>query len=119
MAQGELDETLEDFAVRYRAQGEKVVAAECVSRLNDRHYGQWLTLHKPFRRCLDLVDEAQLAKVLPQYRYLAMAHLNGYGADDAEVDRELKVEGHSRAAAQSIKDMLAAGLPCRKGPGAA
>ena len=92
------------------AEGEKVVAAECVSRLSDRHYGQWLTLHKPFRRCLDLVDEAQLAKVPPQYRYLAMAYLNGYGADDAEVDRELKVEGHSRAAAQSIRDMLAANL---------
>ncbi|CAJ1413326.1 unnamed protein product, partial [Effrenium voratum] len=109
-AQGEPDETLEDFTIRYKVQGEKVVAAECVSRLSDRHYGQWLTLHKPFRRCLDLVDEAQLAKVPPQYRYLAMAHLNGYGADDAEVDRELKVEGHSRAASQSIKDMLAANL---------
>ena len=109
-AQGEPDETLEDFAVRYKVQGEKVVAAECVSRLSDRHYGQWLTLHKPFRRCLDLVDEAQLAKVPPQYRYLAMAYLDGYGADDAEVDRELKVEGHSRAAAQSIRDMLAANL---------
>ena len=115
---GEPDETWEDFAVRYRAQSEKVVAAECVSRLNDRRYGQWLTLHKPFRRCLDLVDEAQLAKVPPQYRYLAMAHLNGYGADDAEVDRELKVEGHSRSAehqghacGQPGSD---SGLPCRK-----
>ena len=37
-----------------------------------------------------------------------MAFLNGYGRNPEEVDRELKVEGHGRAAAQSIKDMLAA-----------
>ena len=120
-AQGEPDETLEDFAIRYKVQGEKVVAAECVSRLSDRHYGQWLTLHKVFRRCLDLVDEAQLAKVPPQYRYLAMAYLNGYGADDAEVDRELtqpsrSAEHQGHACGQLGSD---SGLPCRKDPGSA
>ena len=107
-AQGQEGETLGEFAARYKMEGEKVVAADLVSRLSDKHYGQWLTLHKPFRHLRDLVDDAQLAKVPTQHRYLAMAFLNGYGRNVEEVDHELRVEGHSRAAAQSIKDMLAA-----------
>ena len=42
-------QTLEDFAASYRMQGEKVVAAETVSKFNDRFFGQWLMLHVPFR----------------------------------------------------------------------
>ena len=41
-------EALGEFAARYEMEGEKVVAADLVSRLSDKHYGQWLTLHKPF-----------------------------------------------------------------------
>ena len=106
--QGEPEETLEAFARRYRPQGEKVVAAEMLSRLSDRHYGQRLVLFKPFRRLGDFVNAAQLAKVPQQHRYLAMALLNGELQDEREIDDELKVEGHSRAASDSIKAMIAA-----------
>ena len=106
--QGEPEETLEAFARRYRPQGEKVVAAEMLSRLSDRHYGQRLVLFKPFRRLGDFVNAAQLAKVPQQHRYLAMALLNGELQDEREIDDELKVEGHSRAASESIKAMIAA-----------
>ena len=66
---GEPEESLESFARRYQSQGEKVVAAEMLSRLSDRHYGQRLVLFKPFRRLSDFVDETQLAKVPQQHRF--------------------------------------------------
>ena len=89
-------------------QGEKVVAADMGSRLGDKFYGQWLTLNVPFKKLTNFVDEKQLKKVPPQHRYFAMAHLHGYGQDLEAIDLELKIEGHSRKAAQSIKNMLAA-----------
>ncbi|CAJ1459932.1 unnamed protein product, partial [Effrenium voratum] len=58
----------------------------------------------------DADDLPENHEVPAQLRYLTMAFLNGYGRDPEEVDRELKVEGHGRAAAQSIKDMLARAL---------
>ena len=107
-AQAEPGEALEQFAARYKMQGEKVVAADMGSRLGDKFYGQWLTLNMPFKKLNDFVDEEQLKKVPPQHRYLTMALLHGYGQNTEEMDLELKIEGHSRKAAQSIKDMLAA-----------
>ena len=86
----------------------RVVAADMGSRLGDKFYGQWLTLNTPFKKLSDFVDEEQLKKVPPQHRYLTMAFLHGYGQNAEEMDLELKIEGHSRKAAQSIKDMLAA-----------
>ncbi|CAJ1393690.1 unnamed protein product, partial [Effrenium voratum] len=105
---GEPEECVEAFARRYQPQGEKVVAAEMLSRLSDRHYGQRLVLFKPFRRLSDFVNEAQLAKVPQQHRYLAMALLNGELRDERRIDEDLKVEGHSRATSQSVKGMIAA-----------
>ena len=67
-----------------------------LSRLSDRHYGQRLVLFRPFRRLSDFVNEAQLAKVPQQHRYLAMALLNSELRDERQLDEELKVEGHSR-----------------------
>ena len=36
-------DSLEEFARACACEGEKAVAAGCVSRLRDRFYGQWLT----------------------------------------------------------------------------
>ena len=43
--QGKWYVTLEDFAADYKMQGEKIVAAETLSRLNDKFFGQWLMLN--------------------------------------------------------------------------
>ena len=64
---------LGDYAANYKMYGEKVVAAETLSKLNDRYYGQWLVLNVPFTTLEDLYDEQTLARVPYQYRYLAMA----------------------------------------------
>eukprot|EP00913_Durusdinium_trenchii_P021654 g20346.t1 len=45
---------VEEFANSYKPQAEKLVAASMYSMLNDRYYGQWLVLHKPFREVEEL-----------------------------------------------------------------
>ena len=69
-------QTLEEFAASYRMQGEKVVAAETVSKFNDRYFGQWLMLHVPFRSAADLaLPEAVENRVPDAHRYFGMALL--------------------------------------------
>ena len=41
--------SLEAFANAYIMQGEQVVAAEYLWRMNDGFYGQWCMMHLPFR----------------------------------------------------------------------
>ncbi len=41
---------IQDFANQYSTRGQKLIAASTYSMLNDKYYGQWLGLHKPFRR---------------------------------------------------------------------
>ncbi|CAJ1362209.1 unnamed protein product, partial [Effrenium voratum] len=43
-------ESLQEFARACPVFGEKIIAAEMVSPFNDKYYGQWLLLHRPFRR---------------------------------------------------------------------
>ena len=64
----------QDFVRDYTCQGEKVVAAEMLSRLNDRFYGQWLMLHCPFTKASDfLLDAEAEQRVPPEHKYFAMA----------------------------------------------
>ena len=105
---------LEDFAVAYRVRGEKIAAAETLSRLNDRFYGQWLVLHVPFRRVTDFVDDALLRRAPAEHRYLAMALTCEHPVaratwhDDARIAEELKMEAHTREHAATIIHMVAA-----------
>ena len=67
------DESLDKFAANYKMNGEKVVAAEMLSRRNDRFYGQWLMLHKPFHSPEDFIQKDVLEKVPDELRYMTMA----------------------------------------------
>ena len=100
------DTPLPEFAAAYEMQGEKVVAAEMNSRFSDKFYGQWLVLHCPFNSLAEFVDEGRLAAVPSEHRYMAMAVLRGYGRDLKDVEEELRVEGHSRAASEGILNMI-------------
>ena len=66
---------VEEYANSYKPQAEKLVAASMYSMLNDRYFGQWLVLHKPFREVEDLTKAfaGVAAQVPPHYRYFAMA----------------------------------------------
>ena len=51
-------QALEEYAHDYVMRGEKVVAAEMLSRMNDKFFGQWLMLHVPFHRAAEFLDDA-------------------------------------------------------------
>ena len=48
-------------------EGQKLVAAECLSRLNDNFYGQWLMLHVPFKRPEDFFEPMQALGLLHKF----------------------------------------------------
>ena len=108
------DDDLREFARQYRMRGEKVVAAEFVSRLNDRFYGQWLMLFVPFDRPEDLYDSAIVQKVPRQMRYFAMATLSPrpvaqqLWSSPAAIARDMEVEGHTREHIQTVQNMVRA-----------
>eukprot|EP00439_Symbiodinium_sp_Y106_P037235 s1631_g4.t1 len=54
--------TLEDFANNYVCRGEKLAAVSMHSMLNDRYYGQWLGLNRPFRRLEEFMESAPEAR---------------------------------------------------------
>ena len=49
-------EALEAFANGCSMMGEKLVATDMLSIYNDRWFGQWLVLRKPFRQMEELLD---------------------------------------------------------------
>ena len=65
--------SLETFALRYEPFGEKVIAAEMVSMMNDKFYGQWLALNVPFRQLDDLLVPEIVARVPEGVKLLACA----------------------------------------------
>ena len=65
--------SLTDFARDYVMRGEKVVAADTVSRTNDKFYGQWLILHVPFDTRADFFFPRVEDLVPAAHRYLGMA----------------------------------------------
>ena len=108
-------QTLEDFAASYRMQGEKVVAAETVSKFNDRFFGQWLMLHVPFRSAADLaLPEAVADRVPEAHRYFGMALLckhpiaQAMWRDDERIRQEFKMEAHTQDHVDTLVAMIQA-----------
>lgn len=101
------DMSLGEWAAQYQMQGEKVVAPEMNTRRQDKFYGQWLVLNKPFHDLAEFTNRPELEKVPEQMKYMAMAMLQGYGEDVDALRRELLVEGHGNAATQEFLDMVA------------
>ena len=117
---GETPPTLEDFANDYTMQGEQLVAAEYLWRLNDGYFGQWCMMHWPFRS-LSVFDVAAAREVVPpRYRWLATAlfltddvaiappHLRGYWRKPSNLERDMRLEGWTDAGMQDVKDFVAA-----------
>lgn len=97
-------------------QGEKVVAAECLSRLNDVFYGQWLMLHVPFKSPEDFLEPIQekVVRVPEEHRNFAMALLCEHPVaqsmwhSEAAVEAELRQEAHSKPFVKTLQAMVAA-----------
>ena len=111
---------LQEFARGYRMAGEKVVAADMVSRLNDKFYGQWLMLHVPFTDPAwffenpEVRDKLQL--IPEEHKFFAMAVLCPHPVAQAvwqsrgQVEEEMKMEAHTRAFRRTLLGMLDANL---------
>ena len=65
------EEDLETFANDFKTTGQKLVAADTVSRLNDNFYGQWFALHQPFRKLKLRMPRKITDKVTPRYQNFA------------------------------------------------
>eukprot|EP00439_Symbiodinium_sp_Y106_P008083 s9194_g1.t1 len=107
--------SLEDFATNYVVRGEKLVAADMLSRLNDKFYGQWLLLHVPFRDPEDFhvpVTDA-LDRVPTEHRNFAMVVLCEHPTakamwrtDAGALEAELRMEALSRPFAELRMEAL-------------
>ena len=97
---------LKAFANGYVCRGEKLVAATTHSMLNDKYYGQWLAMHKPFNRLEQFVEEAPevLEKVPEKYRNFALClhHAPEYWCNDARITDGMELEAHSKAHIETI-----------------
>lgn len=115
-ARADTTKELGEFAADYCMQGEKVVAADCLSRFNDRFYGQSLMLHVPFERPQDffepIADELEL--VPAEHRNSAMAFLckdpraTAIWHSDIALEKELRQEAHSKAFVKTLLGLVAA-----------
>ena len=88
---------LESFANDCEMRGEKLIAAETVSRLNDRYYGQWLALHHPFRE-LDALQVKNISEKVPErYAHLATAihHRADYWQDENLIKKDMMLEAQN------------------------
>ena len=103
---------LESFARRYKVRGRKVVAAQVLSWLNDKRFGQWLLLNVPFNDPQEFIDEATLAKVPAAHRYLSALLTCEHSAaksvwqNDDAIRLEMTIEGHTQIFVESVAVMI-------------
>ena len=127
-------EALEAFANGCSMKGEKLVAADMLSIYNDRWFGQWLVLRKPFKRMeelrdLDVVEKAwHVSEVLsslsswlwlwfhsrlqvpPQYKHFANAihQCPEYWDDEDAIKADLELEATGNDKAETFLAMVRA-----------
>lgn len=94
--------SLQEFAANYTMCGEKVVAAECLSRLNDKSFGQWLMLFVPFKNPLEFVNNDMLNLVPDTFRYFTMAMhcphdiARAMCHSLAAIEQDMRLEAHTQ-----------------------
>lgn len=96
----------EDFANAYTTRGQKLIAASTHSMLNDKYYGQWLVLHKPFRRLEDFEAAAPdiKDKVNQKYRNFALRlhHAPDFWGNRAAIQEAMELEAANKAFVDTI-----------------
>ena len=85
--------------------------------MNDKFYGQWLVLHRPFRHLEDFKRRAQhLVDVFPQrYHIFALAwHIApDFWHDESKIRSEMELEAHGEAFIHTILNKARAiDAPC-------
>ncbi|CAE8608166.1 unnamed protein product, partial [Polarella glacialis] len=108
--------SLAAFANTYKMQGEKIVACDMVSRMNDKYYGQWLVLHVPFSSVTDFVKPNVLLLVPAADKYLGMCLACEHAVARSHwhtprlellMDEDMKLEARTRIYRQQVAARLA------------
>ena len=94
-------QNLNDFANKYPVRGEKMIAAAVYSMLNDKYFGQWLVLRKPFRKMEEFQEKHPdvIEKIPLRYRNFALAVKCApeYWNDDEEIISDMELEANGQA----------------------
>ena len=103
-------ESLEKFARACPVFGEKIIAAEMVSPFNDKYYGQWLLLQRPFRRAAELVPAAVREMVPPRFQFFASAlqAAPDYWSDERGIRADLELAAHGDAYIANVLALVSA-----------
>ncbi|CAE8592102.1 unnamed protein product, partial [Polarella glacialis] len=108
--------SLTAFANTYKMQGEKIVACDMVSRMNDKYYGQWLVLHVPFSSVTDFVKPNVLLLVPAADKYLGMCLACEHAVARSHwhtprlellMEEDMKLEARTRIYRQQVAARLA------------
>eukprot|EP00438_Fugacium_kawagutii_P012731 Skav203736 [mRNA] locus=scaffold68:197214:199967:+ [translate_table: standard] len=112
--------TVEEFANQFTMEGQQVVAAEFLWRLNDHYYGQWCMMHIPFRS-MDVFKVKRVEDLVPlRYRWLATAvvlrddaevvppELLNYWRNPARIAQDMQHEARSDGFIQDVLTFVAA-----------
>ena len=98
--------SLEHFAKAYTTRGQKLIAASTYSMLNDKYYGQWLVLHRPFRALEAFAAGAPdiMAKVNVKYRNFALClrYAPAFWENEAAIQEAMELEAHNTAFVETI-----------------
>ena len=102
--------SLEVFTVRFETFGEKVIAAEMVSMLNGKYYGQWMALNVPYRNLNDLLVPQIVEMVPDQVKFLACAlhWAPEVWRDERAIRAHMATRAHREAHIDTIVHMIAA-----------
>ena len=102
--------SLEAFANDAKTQGEKLIAADTLSRFNDRYYGQWIALNVPYRNIDDLLVKEITDKVHDRYKFFACAlhHAPSYWDDEDAMKKDMQLEAMSESRIQTILNKVKA-----------
>ena len=104
-------DSLEDFARACACEGEKAVAAGCVSRLRDRFYGQWLALHCPFHDLGEFLTETIRDRVPERYQLFTAAlqrQPNYWGGDLAQLRTDMALEANGGDHIETVCNLVRA-----------
>ena len=102
--------SLETFALRFETFGEKIIAAEMVSMLNDKYYGQWMALNVPYRRLEDLLIPEIVEGVPERVKFLACAlhWAPELWRNEARVREHMAIRAHRASHVDTVVSMIAA-----------
>jgi len=87
-----------------------MIAADTVSRMNDKYFGQWLVLHTPFRRISELHD-TELDDLVPHRYYnlaCALKRCPEYWRDPERIKKDMLLEANGDEYITNILSMIQA-----------